>query len=230
MNSPKPIDISEKISEVMRITQNLTQRVARIRTVVRTLESQAQARKLNDEGSFRTGKSNSLICVLARTQPDPLWDALTRIREASTGFPSLILVDQRDGVSNSIARIPYTAKSVLGQAKNGRIVVLTWSHIIHPIGDAESIVVGERYIHIAGSLMKDITSRLEEIGITTYRDSGLYGGGRLTHNLISMMNMSDLEMVLEITLPLRHAYNEEILTGILSAMFKLEVGRWNHPR
>ncbi len=229
MNSPKPRNISEKISEVLSITQGLTQRVAHIRTLVRKLESHAQAKRLDDEGSFQAGKSDSLICVLARAQPDPLWDALTRIRQKSTGFPSLILVNQRDGLSNSITRIPYTAKSILGEARKCRIAVLTWSHSIDAMGNAESIVVGERYIHITDDLMKDITSKLEEIGVTVYKDAGLYGGGRLTHDLISVMNMSNLEMVLEATLPLRYTYKEEILTGMISAMFKLGVGRWNHP-
>lgn len=224
MNSPKPREISEKISEVSHITQDLTQRVAHIRTLIRTLESHARAKKLDDEGSFQAGKSDSLICVVARTQPDPLWESLTRMKQEYAGFPSLILVSQRDGSSNSIAKIPYTAKSILGEAKNCRIAILTWSHSVNTIGGSESIVVGQRYIHITEDLMEDLTSRLEGIGITAYRDSGLYGGGRLAHDLISVMNISNLDMILEATLPLRYTYNEEILTGILSAMFEPGVG------
>lgn len=224
MNSSESKDLIERIEETSRVTQELIQRVSDIRLMIRELDSHARAKKLDEEGLYRPGRRDRIIIAIARTYPDPLWDALNQIRQKNPGFPSIIFVQREDATSVNAKRVAYAAKSILGERRDANVLVLTWAHHLQPFTNSESIVLGRRYLRITDEKMRTLRGGLQEIGITVYSDEGLYGGGRITHDLMSVMDETQTQMIMEVTVPLGYSYNEYMLKGILSAILDLEVG------
>jgi hypothetical protein len=223
MNSSEQRNIRERIDETSRITEELVHQVSDIRMMIRTLENHSRAKKLDEEGAYRQGSPDLIVYVVARTQPDPLWESLSKMSREKAGFPSLILVEQDVAASEGAREAASISKHILGDTTNGKIAVITWTHHVQPLSDTESIVLGERYVRLPQDTRSDMLSRLGEKGITVYGDEGMFGGGKLTHDLISVMEGSNTEMIFELTLPLHYVYNEEVLKTILSKSLDFEV-------
>ncbi len=169
------------------------------------------------------GDGSKAVCVITPIlQTDPLIASLENIQKSiPNNLPRILLiVEKTNDYSDMTDRTTQILLANLSMHKKtgNTVIILRWAYMIPPLEEKHTVVIGTRYLKDPDARMDGLEKELQAIGLYTLRDSGLYGGGQICHNLIVGLkhhsNVAVAEVTLSFSVVKDPVYVKEVLKSI----------------
>ncbi len=210
-------ELTEGLERTRRVVTRISSTVHRINQHLAVLESRHVARQFSSEEMVIKGSVDGVICIVTRTDNDPLEKTIRRLAGKSE-LPTIIIADVAGGDLSTLEALRYIRNFIREQGKMRFAMVMTWAPLLPPLEKASTLIIGRRYVHDPEKRIEGIRQRLESAGMHVENDIGEYGGGRITFTLCEDLEPFDT-LAVEVTVPESLTGNEKRIIELIRAFY-----------
>ena len=211
--------VTKGLERALRVIDELLTSVKNINESIVEYERTLVLEESEKGGHLLFGSKSRYVCLTKQGSKDePMKLLLEELLESKATLPSVILLG-RD-TKESIRRIETIFRSKIQESERKKVIVLNlrWATMLPVMEADQTVVVGTRYIHLSEETMRKLEKTLIDIGLSVTYDRGEYGGGALTHQIITRLRPM---MTLELTLSESVVRNAGLTISLLEAFAKL---------
>ena len=200
------------------VLQNLLTTLSNLNSVLKPIEREMKVSDFASSGEYVQGASRGVVCVLSGLiQGDPLQRILTE-KGRGRNIPALIKAGDR-------SESPMTVESIVNmlhaedQKRSLEFVInLRWAELPTPLEREKVVIVGTRYESGNSIRLMKLETELEKIGLKVVSDSGEFGGGPLTYEIVKSFDDRRNLLVTELTLSRLVVENDVAVIQILNML------------
>jgi hypothetical protein len=103
------------------------------------------------------------------------------------------------------------------------LLVIRWDHMFEDLEKSKTVIVGKRYFSGPEESLKKLIKNLRKLGLSIIEDSGQYGGGPMTYELIQEFSKSKSLLVVQLTFSHSAATDEAKILAMLEMLSSFQV-------
>lgn len=200
------------------VLQDLLTTLSNLNSALKPIEREMKVSDFASSGEYVQGASRGVVCVLSGLiQGDPLQRILTE-KGRGRNIPALIKAGDR-------SESPMTVESIVNmlhaedQKRSLEFVInLRWAEFPTPLEREKVVIVGTRYESGNSIRLMKLETELKNIGLEIVSDSGEFGGGPLTYEIVKSFNNRRNLLVTELTLSRLVVENDATVIQILNML------------
>ena len=200
------------------VLQDLLATLSNLNSALKPIEREMKVSDFASSGEYVQGASRGVVCVLSGLiQGDPLQRILTE-KGRGRNIPALIKAGDR-------SESPMTVESIVNmlhaedQKRSLEFVInLRWAELPTPLEREKVVIVGTRYESGNSIRLMKLETELKNIGLEIVSDSGEFGGGPLTYEIVKSFNNRRNLLVTELTLSRLVVENDATVIQILNML------------
>ena len=200
------------------VLQDLLTTLSNLNSALKPIEREMKVSDFASSGEYVQGASRGVVCVLSGLiQGDPLQRILTE-KGRGRNIPALIKAGDR-------SESPMTVESIVNmlhaedQKRSLEFVInLRWAELPTPLEREKVVMVGTRYESGNSIRLMKLETELKNIGLEIVSDSGEFGGGPLTYEIVKSFNNRRNLLVTELTLSRLVVENDATVIQILNML------------
>ena len=200
------------------VLQNLLTTLSNLNSALKPIEREMKVSDFASSGEYVQGASRGVVCVLSGLiQGDPLQRILTE-KGRGRNIPALIKAGDR-------SESPMTVESIVNmlhaedQKRSLEFVInLRWAELPTPLEREKVVIVGTRYESGNSIRLMKLETELKNIGLEIVSDSGEFGGGPLTYEIVKSFNNRRNLLVTELTLSRLVVENDVAVIHLLNML------------
>lgn len=211
--------VTKSLERALRVIDDLRSSVRSINERLLEHERSLVLEESERGGHLLFGSQTRFVCLTKTgAKDDPMELLLEVLLESKGTLPSLILMGRN--TKEGVRRIETIFQSKIQESDRKNVIVmnLRWATMLPVLEEDNTVVVGTRYIQLSEEASRELEKTFTDIGFSVSYDMGEYGGGALTHQIISRLGPI---MVLELTLSESVIRNRSLATSLLEAFAKL---------
>jgi hypothetical protein len=153
---------------------------------------------------------------------------LDNARARGAKMPSIVEADDPEESISTCERVVKMLKREIWNKreailKPSYLLVIRWDHMYEDLEDNKTVIIGKRYISGSKDSLKRLTKNLKKLGLSIIEDSGQYGGGPMTYELIQEFSKSKPLLVAQLTFSRRVATDEPKILAMLEMLSSFQV-------
>ena len=200
------------------VLQDLLTTLSKLNSTLKPIEREMKVSDFASSGEYVQGSSRGVVCVLSGLiQGDPLQRILTE-KGGGRDIPALIKAGDR-------SESPMTVESIVNmlhaedQKQSLEFVInLRWAEFPAMLEKEEVVIVGTRYESGNSIRLMKLETELDKIDLKIVSDSGEFGGGPLTYEIVKSFNNRRNLLVTELTLSRLVVENDAAVIQILNML------------
>ncbi len=216
----------QQLNRALRVVQQLETQIRRLNDELRSLEERSVLEEVRSLGLLSTDAEESAstpICVITPIiQTDPLVTRIDQLMSESIRHLRVLRLDPTVSGEKTDQIVRQLIASMSSLKKSHiTVVVLKWAYMIPPLEERHTVVIGTRYLRDPRERLKTLEQRLQSYGLNILRDDGIYGGGRLCHDIIAGLRHQTDVTVAEVTMSCSVVENRKYLEEVLRTVSEL---------
>ncbi len=200
------------------VLQDLLTTLSNLNSALKPIEREMKVSDFASSGEYVQGTSRGVVCVLSGLiQGDPLQKILAE-KGRGRDIPALIKAGDR-------SESPMTVESIVNmlhaedQKRSLEFVInLRWAELPAMLEKEKVAIIGTRYESGNSIRLMKLETELKEIGLKVVSDSGEFGGGPLTYEIVKSFNNRRNLLVTELTLSRLVVENDVAVIQILNML------------
>ncbi|MHA2140228.1 MAG: hypothetical protein ACXADC_08750 [Candidatus Thorarchaeota archaeon] len=221
--------LSEELAKTVDILRAVLRRLSDVNKALEPLENELGAADFAESGIYVIGASAGVVCFpTALSEGDPLKPILDDARAKEAKMPSIVESDDPEESRNTCDRVIRLMKREIWNKresilKPSYMIVIRWDHMFEDLELNKTVIVGQRYISGSEDSIRRLTKNLKKFGLSIIEDSGQYGGGPMTYELIEEFSKSNSLLVVQLTFSHSVATDEAKILAILEMLSSFQV-------
>ncbi|MHA1926358.1 MAG: hypothetical protein ACXABV_11615 [Candidatus Thorarchaeota archaeon] len=223
------VRISDELKRTVEVLRRVLRRVSDLNKELEPLESELSAADFATSGIYVIGTSAGVVCFpAALSEGDPMKPILDNARARGAKMPSIVEADDPEESISTCERVVKMLKREIWNKreailKPSYLLVIRWDHMYEDLEDNKTVIIGKRYISGSKDSLKRLTKNLKKLGLSIIEDSGQYGGGPMTYELIQEFSKSKPLLVAQLTFSRRVATDEPKILAMLEMLSSFQV-------
>ncbi|MFX0053711.1 MAG: hypothetical protein ACFFAX_05590 [Promethearchaeota archaeon] len=223
------VSISDELDRTNEVLQKVLRRVVDLNKELEPLESELGAMDFAKSGIYVLGASAGVVCFpTALVEGDPMKPILDGARASDAKMPSIVeAADPEESMSTCNRVIMMMKREIWNKReailKPSFLLVIRWDHMFEDFERSNTVAVGKRYISGSEDSLKKLAKNLKKLGFTIIEDSGQYGGGPMTYELIQEFSKSRSLLVVQLTFSYSAATDKAKILAMLDMLSSFQV-------
>jgi hypothetical protein len=221
--------ISDELDRTIEVLRKVLRRVTDLNQELEPLENELGAIDFAKSGIYVLGASAGVVCFpTALVEGDPMKPIIDGARVKDAKMPSIVeAADPEESMSTCNRVIMMLKREIWNKReailKPSFLLVIRWDHMFEDFEKRKTIILGKRYISGSEDSLKKLIKKLKKVGYTIIKDSGQYGGGPMTYELIQEFSKSESLLVVQLTFSHSAATDEKKILAMLDMLSSFQV-------
>ena len=223
------IRLSKELERTVEVLRGVLRRVSDLNKALEPIESSLSAVDFAESGIYVLGMSAGVVCFpTALVEGDPMKPILDDARSRNAKMPSIVEADDPEESRSTCERVVRMLKREIWNQrevilKPSYVLVVRWDYMFEDLENSETVIVGKRYVSGSKDGLRRLTKQLRRIGFSIIEDSGQYGGGPMTFQLIQEFSKSGSLLVVQLTFSHAAARDEAKIFAMLEMLSSFQV-------
>ena len=223
------IQLSEELEKTVEVLRELLRRVYDLNKALEPLENELGEADFAESGIYVLGASAGVVCFpTALSEGDPMKPILDDARARGAKMPSIVEAADPEESRSTCNRVVRILKREIWNKreailKPSFLLVIRWDYMFEELETNNTIIVGKRYISGTEDSLRRLIKNLRKIGLSIMEDSGQYGGGPMTYELIQEFSASESLLVVQLTFSHSAATDKAKILAMLEMLSSFQV-------
>lgn len=230
------IQLSEELEKTVEIIRSLLSRISDLNKALEPLEDELGAADFAESGIYVLGASAGVVVFpTALYEGDPMKPILDSARARDAKTPSIVEAGDPEESRNTCDRVVRMMQREIWNKreailKPSFILVIRWDYMFDELEANNTVIIGKRYQTGSEDSLRRLVKNLRKIGLSIIEDSGQYGGGPMTYELIQEFSKSNSLLVVQLTFSRSAASDEAKILKMLEMLSSFQVESYDRYR